>query len=335
MPVSYSPAKRRRAYSIVRRSNARPRRRNLPFQIRRGSAGRFTEKGGALIARFPKTARSRTKSGKRRKSSPATTQVILAGFPGGGGGKKRKNSGKKSSKRRKNPYRSRRRARRSNPFRIRRRRRNPGVVVYRRRGRRHNPGLGTITQPLSALWDLRTWTLAAEGLGGLSVSLSVPKLLAKATGVDGFQRGFGGVATAFVSTAATSGLVSAVTRGRLGRGIFVGGLIGSSLLLVSALSTKVREQLFPVEEALLAAALPTMPAKKGTADWYSAKAQAVYDNLISQGQSPQVAMQALKQLGLADYITVGRRKGAQDYYAPARPALPPVGAGYFQKSERF
>jgi hypothetical protein len=330
MPASYKPVRRRRAaYTIVKR-------RNLPFQIRRsGKTGRFREKGGVLVARFPMLARgisettTRKKRKKPRKTSTktkTTTRTARKKNP------RRRNTGFGLMRRR--SRRSRNRPRRY----FGRRRRNPGVVVYRRhRGRRRNPGFGLVRGPLQALWQLSTWTAALEGLGGLSVALSVPKMLAKATGIGAFQRGVGGVATAFVSTAVVSGIANAVSRGKLGKGLFVGGIIGSSLLLVSALSSKLREQVFPIEEALLAAALPVR-APMATGPQLTAKAQAVYQNLLNSGQSPDQAMGTLKQLGLSDYYKPG---GASDYYSRRGSSdyRQPVAAGtkgaYFEKREKF
>ena len=178
-------------------------------------------------------------------------------------------------------------------------------MVYRKRRharRRRNPdygmALGVVGKSVSVL-------------AGMSVSFGVPKLLGMYVH-PAFQRGFGGVATSAVSSWGASWLVGKVNRGA-GHMLLVGGIAGTILLGLSALSASARTMAFPIEEALLAASLPTMGAAPASAPALSAAAKTLYDQVIATGASPQVAMAAVQGAGLADYL---KPKQLEDYYSP-------------------
>lgn len=269
--------------------------------------------------------------------------------------KRRRNPGRKARRRnprrRRNPFfRVRRRRnpfarRRRNPF-YRARRRNPGVKSYMGRG------LGGIKSRLvggfKALFSVQTWAQAAGGAVGFTVAMAGPKLLAKVTGKPVVQRGFAGVATSVGSTLLASTLAGVVS-GTAARTIFAGGLIGNLILIFSAISHEYRAKVVPIEEALVAAALPTLPGKGSitggnldASQRISAGASQMFASLLSGGMSPQQASEALRSMGLSDYLRPGQltaRKGVSDYFAPPAGAFaPPAGAkhsDYFQKSENF
>lgn len=301
-------AKKKTSRKVARRP-AKARRRANPGRSRRTSARRRRRATGIVVLRAPR---------RRRRRSRSTS---LARAP--------------------------RRRRRVSAHRRSRRRARRGVVLHRRRrggvARRRNPG-GRI---VSAFRNLFSWSTLIEvggGLGGLAIGFAGPKYIAQLTGISGFQRGLGGVATSVVSTTVASGLVSMFSP-RSGSALLIGGLMGSGLLLLSAFLPDTRAQFFPIEEALLAAALPTMGGATPAQKQMSGAAQGMLNNLIAAGQSPETAMAMVKSMGLGDYLRPGQlndyyvtpqrqlapaRSGVADYYGAGSKA-----ASYFKKSEDF
>lgn len=185
-------------------------------------------------------------------------------------------------------------------------------------------------------WSLGTWGQVAFGLGGLAVSFGAPKLLAQTLKMDSLQNGWGGVVTSGVSGTLVSGLVCLVSRSA-GSSMLVGSLMGTALMGLSAiLGGPTRAKFIPIEEALLAASLPSGGSAPQTPQ-LSGAAAGIYQGLLAAGQTPDGAMSQLKAMGLADYYSPRAlpmsKTGTHDYYAgpPAARSRP----DYFVKAEKF
>lgn len=180
-----------------------------------------------------------------------------------------------------------------------RRRRKAGRKHFgkRRRARRNPPFVkkGIVASIIKKFKDVATKETAVQvvgGAAGLSVSLWGPKLL-------GFYvkpqlgRGWGGVASSVASVAVVSGIVR-MFNPRLGRAVFVGGLIGSLAGALSAISCKVRTVALPIETGLLACALPTNPAGSSVQQQLAAAG-------VPAGAAAQIA-QAAGLRGFGEYL---------------------------------
>lgn len=150
-----------------------------------------------------------------------------------------------------------------------------------------------------SLKSLGTWGKVGIGvlfgLGGFIVAFGIPKGLAVATGMDSFQRGWGGVATAGVVSVGASLAVGMVSP-KAGYAVLVASLTATAILALNAINARGAQAVIPVNEAVLAAMLPTYEAKKGT--------------------------------GPADYLPGGSRVNQPTQYLPdSRPARLPGGRG--------
>ncbi len=144
------------------------------------------------------------------------------------------------------------------------------------------------------------------------------------------QRGWGGVATGLGTTWAVSKLATRFLGAGVGGNIWFGGLLGVGLMGLSAISASMRQQAIPVEEALLATALPTFGGS--TAPTMPTQAYLPGTNIPIASGVPGFSDYYTGKL--RDYIRPGQLvhtgRGVQDYYAPAT-----AHGDYFAKGEDF
>lgn len=141
------------------------------------------------------------------------------------------------------------------------------VIIHKTKRMRNPVGF----DHADSLWRLGTWGKVAVGvafgLGGLVVAFGIPKGLAVITGRDAFQRGWGGVATSAVASIAVGLGVGLVSK-RAGLALLVAAGTGVFLLAINALHPKAAQAVIPVNEATLAAMLPTFEGSgQGPADY--------------------------------------------------------------------
>lgn len=308
MPATYLPIK------LNRRSSHRARRHKMPARsartgkfLKRGSAHRSskrrrnTPKGFHLGRGTPAHSwlranhhgRSRGAAYYRKKRG---SKARRAGTWKPGWAKRIRTSHRSAAK----TYRSKKRrgtrrrntglARYNKPIRYRTRH----VVVHKTKRLRNPVGFDAADR----LSSLGTWGKIGLGilfgLGGLVVAFGVPKGLAVVTGKDVFQRGWGGVATSAVASVGVGLLVGLVSK-KASLALLTAAGVGVVLLAGNALHSGAAQAVIPVNEAVLAAMLPTMSG--------GGAAQQDLSNVPS-------AMPGINAYGLP----MGTRPGAADYH---------------------
>lgn len=279
-------SKRRRALKAM--TLVRGKRRKNPGTTRRR---RRTSRSTAVAPRRRRRARALAPVRRRRRRSSRRSTALAPDH------RRRRRSSRRSTslaprRRRGRRHHAVRRAR-NGRGRIRtfRRRRNSGFAV-----RRRNPGIvGTFRSILTR----ETGVAVLGGTLGLSASLWGPKLAGHLLYAP-LGRGWGGVVTSLVTVGLFSGVLG-IWFPNAARAALASGLIGTFAGAMSAAHCGIRNTILPFESGLLACALPTMPQSAPVGPT-SAAGQAMYNSQVAAGVPAAIAMQNVKQAGLADYV---------------------------------